>query len=299
MSRLPASLDAPPSGRPRPVWFDAAAYGRARLLGGAEVPWPSPAELSSFFAKLGGMFHSDAILVDLAELFAQRTAVDQQLRTAMAARSRPGYALRTLLADEQARGTAAEAVRVLAATSGPVPLVLAVPAPGRWLAAAARQARRDGSDPAAPDAGQADGGPPDAGQADAGPPDAGQAETAAIYCADFLRMFAGVGVDGLLLDEGQVPARELIHPDAYRPVLNVADHYEWPVLIQAGASAAWPHGPVPGVAVWLGSAGPGEPAGAADFWDGAGPPAGADLVLASVPAGADPESVMKRVRALA
>ena len=54
MSRLLASLDAPPSGRARPVWFDAAAYGRARLLGGGDVPWPSPAELSSFFAKIGG-----------------------------------------------------------------------------------------------------------------------------------------------------------------------------------------------------------------------------------------------------
>ncbi len=56
MSRLPASLDAPPSGRARPTWFDAAAYGRARLLGGGDVPWASPAELSSFFAKIGGMF---------------------------------------------------------------------------------------------------------------------------------------------------------------------------------------------------------------------------------------------------
>jgi hypothetical protein len=53
MSRLLTSLDAPPSGRARPVWFDAAAYGRARLLGGGDVPWPSPAELSSFFAKIG------------------------------------------------------------------------------------------------------------------------------------------------------------------------------------------------------------------------------------------------------
>ena len=282
MSRLPAGLDAPPSGRARPVWFGAEAYGRARLLGGGDVPWSSPAELSSFFAKLGGMFRSDAVLVDLADLFAQRTAADQQLRAAMAARSRPGYALRTLLGDEQARGTAAEAVRVLAATSGSVPLVLTVPAPGRWLAAAAQQA---GSDP--------------------GPPDAGQAETAAIYCADFLRVFAGVGVDGLLLDEGRVPAGELIHPEAYRPVLNVADHYEWPVLIQTDAAAAWPHGPVPGVAVWLGSAGPGEPSGrwgvvaGAHFWDGASQPSGADLVLAPVPAEADPEAVMKRVRALA
>jgi len=30
MSRLPASLDAPPSGRPRPTWFDAAAYDKAQ-----------------------------------------------------------------------------------------------------------------------------------------------------------------------------------------------------------------------------------------------------------------------------
>ena len=281
MSRLPASLDAPPSGRARPTWFDAAAYGRARLLGGGDVPWTSPAELSSFFAKIGGMFRSDAILVDLADLFAQRTAADQQLRATMAARSRPGYALRTLLADEQARGTAAEAVRVLAATSGAVPLILTVPTPGRWLVAAAQQA---GSDPE--------------------PPDAAQAETAAIYSADFLRMFADSGVDGLLLDEGRVPAGELIHPEAYRPVLNVAGYYEWPVLIQTDASVAWPHGPVPGVALWLGSAAPSQPAGRwgvvadADFWEGADPSAEADLVLAAVPAEADPEAVMKRVRAL-
>ncbi len=282
MNRLLTSLDVPPSGRARPVWFNAATYGRARLLGGGDVPWPSPAELSSFFAKIGGMFHSDAILVDLADLFAQRTAADQQLRAAMAARSRPGYALRTLLSDEQARGTAAEAVRVLAATSGPVPLVLTVPTPGRWLVAAAQQA---GSDP--------------------GPPNAGQAETAAIYSADFLRIFAGTGVDGLLLDEGRVPAGELIHPEAYQPVLNVAGHYEWPVLIQTDAAAAWPHGPVPGVAVWLGSAAPAEPFGrwgmvaGPDFWDGVTPPAEADLVLAPVPAEAEPEAVMKQVRALA
>ena len=281
MSRLPASLDAPPSGRARPTWFDAAAYGRARLLGGGDVPWASPAELSSFFAKIGGMFRSDAVLVDLADLFAQRTAADQQLRAAMAKRSRPGYGLRTLLGDEQARSTAVEAVRVLAATSGPVPLVLTVPAPGRWLVAAAQQA---GSDP--------------------GPPDAAQAETAAIYSADFLRLFADTGVDGLLLDEGRVPAGELIHTEAYRPVLNVADYYEWPVLIQTDAATAWPHGPVSGVALWLGSAAPSQPAGRwgvvadADFWEGAHPSAEADLVLAAVPAEADPEAVMKRVRAL-
>jgi len=282
MSRLLASLDAPPSGRARPIWFDAAAYGRAKLLGGGQVPWHSPAELTAFFAQTQAMFGSDAILADIADIFGQRAAADAALRTALAARSRPGYALRALLGDEQARATAAEAVWALAATSGAVPLVLTAPAPGRWLAAAARQA---GSDP--------------------GPPDAGQAETAAMYCADFLRTFAGAGVDGLLLDEGGVPADKLIPPEAYRPVLNVADHYDWPVLIRAEAAAAWPHGSVPGVAAWLGSAAPAGPSGrwgivaGADFWDGTGPAAEADLVLAAVPAEGDPEAVMERVRALA
>ena len=97
----------------------------------------------------------------------------------------------------------------------------------------------------------------------------------------------------------------MIDPEAYRPVLNVAGHYEWPVLIRTDAAAAWPHGRVPGVAVWLGSAGPDEPSGrwgmvaGPDFWDGASPSAEAGLVLAPVPAEAEPVNVMKQVRALA
>ena len=117
MSRLLASLDAPPSGRFRPVWFDAVAYGRARLLGGDDVPWQAPAELTSFFGKTQAMFGSDAILADVADLFEQRAAADQALRAAMAARSRPGYALRTA-----PRG-AVPATRCgrCSATSGPAP----------------------------------------------------------------------------------------------------------------------------------------------------------------------------------
>ena len=122
-----------------------------------------------------------------------------------------------------------------------VPVVLSVPSPARWLAVAAAQAAEVG--------------------AEAGPPDPDRAETAAMYTADFLRTFAGLGVDGLLLDEGPASAGELIHPEAYRPVLNVADHYGWPVLIRAGSAPAWPFGEVTGVAAWLGAdlKGPGEP----------------------------------------
>ena len=203
------------------------------------VPWDSPGEVTAFFGKAQGMFRSDALLVDLGDLLAWRVGHDGLLRTAMAARSRPGYALRTLLGDEQARAVAAEAVTAVAASAGAVPVVLSVPSPARWLAVAAAQA------------GAGAGTGADTG---AGPPDPDRAETAAMYTADFLRAFAGLGVDGLLLGEGPASAGELIHPEAYRPVLNVADHYGWPVLISAGSVPAWPFGEVTGVAAWLGSA---------------------------------------------
>jgi len=108
-----------------------------------------------------------------------------------------------------------------------------------------------------------------------------------VYIADFLRTFAGGGVDGLLLDEGATPEDGLVHPEAYRSVLNVADHYEWPVLVRTDAAPVWPHGDVAGVAVWLAPAARDKPAhpwgivAGAELWDGA-----------------DPEAVMQRVRAL-
>ena len=196
----------------------------------------------------------------------------------MAARSRPGYALRTLLGDERARVVAQEAVTAIAAGSGATPVVLSIPSPARWLRITAEQA---GQEPV--------------------PPDPDRADTAAMYIADFLRIFAGEGADGLLLDEGPAPPGDLIHPEAYRSVLNVADHYEWPVLISCGTAPAWPHGAVSGVAGWIGSAAPSQAAGrsgifaGADFWAGAEPASGADLLLAVVPAGADPGAGDERI----
>jgi hypothetical protein len=125
-----------------------------------------------------------------------------------------------------------------------------------------------------------------------------------MYTADFLRAFAGMPVDGLLVDEGPTPRGDLTPPEAYRPVLNVADNYGWPVVVRAESAVAWPHGAVPGVVAWLGSAAPDQPSGrwgvvaSTDFWDGAEPPPDAEIVLAAVPPDAEPDAVMKRVRGL-
>jgi hypothetical protein len=279
MPDLLASLTDAPSGRATPVWFDSIAYCREKLLSGEPVPWASPGELTAFTGKAQGMFRSDALLVDLAELYAWRAA-DAALRTTMGARGRVGYALRTLLADEKARTVAVDAVSAAAGASGSTPVVLAVPSPARWLSISAEQAGQ----PAAP-------------------PDPDSADTAAMYIADFLRVFATTPVDGLLLDEGATPATDLTRADAYQPVLNVAEHYKWAVLISS-ETAAWPHGPIPGVGGWIGSSPPDRPGetwgllATDEFWSGTDPVGAPDLVLAVVPADADPEAAMARVRAL-
>lgn len=281
MADLLASLTAPPSGRSRPAWFDSLAYCRAKLLGGAAVPWTAPGDLVAFTSKAQGMFRSDALLVDVADLCAERATADPELRAAMGSRSRAGYALRTLLADDTVRTAAVDAVGAVSGGGDGTPVVLSIPSPARWLTISAEQAGQP-----------------------ADPPDADRADTAAMYIADFLRVFGTAGVDGLLLDEGPADAVELVPADAYRPVLNVAENYGWPSLICTPAAAAWPNGVVAGIAGWIGTASP-QPEGTTwgwyaggDFWAGAGPDGKPDLVFAVVPGHADPDSVMARVRAL-
>jgi hypothetical protein len=284
MPALASSLDAPPSGRRAPVWFDCTAYCREKLLDGRPVPWTSPGELSAFFGKAQGMFHSDALLVDIADLFAARVAQDPSLPAAMAARTRPGFALRTLLADEGAREVATGAMTAVGAGDIVTPVVLSMPSPARWLALAARQADT----------------PADA------PPEARHVDAAAMYVADFLRSFAGVRVDGIMLDEGAATQAALVDFEGYRPVLNVAGHYEWPVWIRTDAAPCWPQGSIDGVAGWFGERAPDDAGGP---WGivlavepGSAEPlpatAGGGAVLAVVGADADPDAMMGWVRGL-
>jgi len=284
MLALATSLDEPPSGRATPIWIDSLAYAREKLLNGAPVPWASPGELSAFFAKTQGMFRSDALLVDLADLYAEHVKHDDALVAAMAGRSRPGFALRTLLGDEAARAVAADAMIAIGAGDSSTPVVLSVPSPARWLVIADDEA----------------------GTAHDGSPAPPHVDAAAMYVADFLRIFASSRVDGLLLDDGSTGEDALASVEDYRPVLNVAAHYEWPVWIRTDNAPCWPQGEIEGVAGWLGDRAPLQavgPWGVVLVADPARtaepvPVTGGGAVLAIVPAAADPDAVMRWVREL-
>jgi hypothetical protein len=84
------------------------------------------------------------------------------------------------------------------------------------------------------------------------PPEPRHVDAAAMYVADLLRIFAAVRVDGLLLDEGLTDEEVLVDAEGYRPVLNVAAHYQWPVWMRTDEASCWPRGELDGVAGWLG-----------------------------------------------
>lgn len=262
--------------RRRALWLDYADYAGALLAGGT-VPWLDVSALVAWQRKAQGLLQSDVIELPLGAVCAAWLQAHPALRTAMAAKRRTLYPLRTLLADEALRRHLAELAAGLRASFAAQPLALACPSPTRWLLDSYHQACGE-----APDVGDED------------------IEDAAVYVADFLRGFGDAGLDVLLLQEADAPATA----DAlgrYQPVLNVAAHYRWalglaaPAGADAGAAALdFVVAPQPAAAryaaqlvppaYWSGGAAPECPAGGFRY--------------AGIPRDAQPEAVLQRLAAL-
>ena len=105
MPDLLASLSAAPSGRATPVWFDSLAYCREKLLAGEQVPWASPGELTAFTGKAQGCSAPTRCWSTSPSSTRGGRRSTRRCAQSMRARSRLGYALRTLLADEETRAS--------------------------------------------------------------------------------------------------------------------------------------------------------------------------------------------------
>jgi hypothetical protein len=260
-------ISVPPSGRRTAVIIDHQRYAQTVILRGQRIPWGDPAAYSGFFGQAQGLLKPDVTLLDLGALYDFFLASDDGLRDAMSARSRTGYALKTLLADLPTARKALEFASVLAQTSR-APLVLQIPSPMRWLAGTHRLA----------------------GAGRVADLDVDHAENAAMYVADWLRNLSALPVSLLLLDArpgdgAQLPPVDLT---VYTPISNVTDHYRWALGQRSDQGVTVAEAPVTGVVVtpsyWL----------SAD----ANPPAG-DFLLADIPADAVPETVLAQLARLA
>ena len=264
------------------LWLDYTAYA-GRLLAGGSVPWLDVDAASGWMRKAQSLLKSDVAVLPAAAVVSAWLNTHAELTAAMAAKSRAVFALKTLLADEPLRAHLAELARVLRAGLPKLPLLLAIPSPKLWVVQAHAQAH---------------GG-------NAVEVDADTVDSAAAYIADFLRVFADSGLDGLVLEE--TAASEPAGADdlaLYQPLFNVAAHYRWDVGLRLPGEGRYGYEGAAGLAFALGARVlPGLVTGVAvpsGYWSGGDVPARAEggFRYAEIPAEANPESVLERLAAL-
>lgn len=229
-----------------PIWVDSLDYCQARILNDGSVPWQTPAELADLLGKADEMFASDAALIDIGRAYEELISTRPSVLADMGARSRPGYALRTMLGDASLREVLLAAVAAVSAVASRSHrrTVLSMPSPALWL----QETQSLVTD----------------GAADDTVADASQVETAAMFVADLLRGLTSTSIDGIILDEGERTSPGVVSLEAYRPVLNVAANYGWPVIHRSDTDPCWRRPKVQGVAASLGCIAP-EP-GTSEAW---------------------------------
>jgi hypothetical protein len=262
-----ASVVSPPlSGRATAVVLDHQQYAQVVILRGQPIPWADPVAYANFYSQAQRLLRPDATLLDLGALYDYLLADDEDLKLAMKARSRTGYALKTLLADERTASAAFELASVVSQMSA-APLVLQIPSPTLWLASTHGLS----------------------GAGTVADLDADDAENAAMYVADWLRRQSRLPVSMLLLDERWTATGELLMVDgsAYTPVSNVTDHYRWRLARRTHDNVDILGSTMTATVV------------PQDYWlsDAASAPSGA-LLFAEIPADAVPETVLSQLAKL-
>ncbi|MBV1919517.1 MAG: hypothetical protein KUG73_02455 [Pseudomonadales bacterium] len=221
-------LNTNPSEQPpvkHSVWVDAWDYGNKLLNKGQPAPWHDIAAIIAHIKQLQSLVNSDIVTLEVGDFYSAWLRFNPDLLHAMGQKRRLGYALRTMLADQDARKQLKEIIDALCESYCDKPVVLAIPSPKQWIASAYCTAK-------------------DIDSVDISWDDA---ESASMYVADFLRCFSGCGISGLLIrdntDQGPASDAEVAR---YQPVLNVAEHYRWQCILD-GCPHSYIPNPVTGI----------------------------------------------------
>ncbi len=281
MAGLSERLTGPDNG----PWLDYIGYA-GKLLAGGKVPWTAVDGALAWLRQAQGLLRSSVVAVPIATIAAAWLDQNPTLRSAMAAKSRTIFPLRTLLADPGLRTHLRGLFEATGASLSALPLVAVIPSPRAWVGLAYDQAFPGTEAEIDEDA----------------------IDSAASYIADFLRELPQTIVAGILLDESALATPLSTEVTSlYQPIFNIANHYRWQVGILApqadtagtiaAASAGAPD-------FWITT----EPVSAKTcgiivsdgFWSGGSPPARPEggFRYAAIPADAQPESVLERLSSL-
>lgn len=265
------------------LWLKSSAYARPLLLGAAGDPWLSASGYLAYFSQVQGLLKPDVAVLEVGELFESWLRRAPGLAAAMGSKRKMSFPLRHLLEQAPPRALLAEIIEaVLARLGGQLPLVLALPSPRQWLREASRAAGRAGAEP-----------------------DPDSIEDAAMYMADLVRSVSGQAVGGLLIEEAQQgPDDGPGDLELYRPLINVAKHYRWPLALRTGPGGVRAGGAVAEFDVIIGAADAGARAHGVDASAAlhAGQPlpelGPRQFYYIEIAAGANPERVLESLGAL-
>lgn len=166
-------------------WIDYAE----RLIGGGAIDWASPAAVAGLINKAQALLPSDLVILPVGRMLGAMAPPIE-----LAAKPKGAQPLRTMLADETTRARLLETVAMISVPA----LVLGLPAPGQLAVGAA----------------EAVGLPTPAMDEDL-------VDDAALYVADFLRIFATARIEGVVLSGTDG------FPALAAPIRKVAASYGW------------------------------------------------------------------------
>ncbi|WNG83419.1 hypothetical protein C6A86_007090 [Mycobacterium sp. ITM-2016-00316] len=253
---------ATPSGRGRALLIDDADYSTAVIRQGSPIPWTDTTLATAHFDRVRALLDPDALWVDIRRLFVAHTDARTDLVTAMGARTRVGYPLRTLLTDADVLAASQEMLETVAKTARRQ-LLLHIPSPASWLSTAHEIAGNPLAEV-----------------------DADRADSASMYIAEWLGQLGSLPVALILLDARNTPLAETLAD--YTAVTNVSSHFDWTPAMwnDDGIDTADGH---PSIGL-IG----------AEFWTGAADATvpDADVLVTSIPASASPERVLDQLAKL-
>lgn len=195
------------------LWLKSFSYTRRLLVGESGDPWESASKYLTYASQAQGLLRPDVAVIEVGELFDSWLQRNPAVRGELAGKRKLSYPLRKLLEQSQPRELLAEIIdAVLAQLRGQLPLVLSMPSPGYWLHRVNLAAGRGDMEL-----------------------DGDSVEDSAMYMADLARSVSSAAVGGLLLEES-FPDVNLGPSDLelYRPLINVAKHYRWPLALHLG-----------------------------------------------------------------
>lgn len=216
------------------MWLKSSAYTQRLLLGATGDPWASASQYLSYFSQAQGLLKPDVAVIEVGELFDSWLNRNPEFKPEMVGKRKLSYPLRKLLEQPQPRALLAEIVgAVLAHLRGQKPLVLAMPSPRHWLQHANALAGREAIDV-----------------------DSDAIEDSAMYIADLARAVSVYEVGGLLFEEAiGDQSSELIDLELYRPIINVAKHYRWPLAVRLGDAGVVSNSALSEIEVLIGESG--------------------------------------------